>query len=57
MLKEFLVAMGEQYPFGDMGEVLTEDTKVFVKKILKISCEEEREMIGNMTHFLKVARH
>jgi hypothetical protein len=57
MLKEFLVAMGEQYPFGDMGEVLTEDTKVFVKKILKISCEEEREIIGNMTHFLKVARH
>lgn len=57
MPKEILVPMGKQYPFGDMGDVLTEDTKVFVKKILKISCEEEREIIGNMTHFLKVARH
>jgi hypothetical protein len=57
MPKEFLVPMAEQYPFGELGEVLTEDTKVLVKKTLRISCAEEREIIGNMTHFLKVARH
>lgn len=38
MPKEFLVPMAEQYPFGELGEVLTEETSVFVQKTLKISC-------------------
>lgn len=57
MSKQFLVPMAEQYPFGELGEVLTEDTQALVKKTLKISCEEQKEIIRNMTHFLKVARH
>lgn len=57
MPREFIVLMGEQYPFGELGEVLTEDTRALVKKTLKISCEEQREIIRNMTHFLKVAKH
>jgi hypothetical protein len=39
MTQEFIVLMAEQYPFGELGEVLTEDTKALVKKTLKISCE------------------
>jgi flagellar motor component MotA len=57
MPKEFVVDMEETYPFGELGEVLNEDTKAVVRKALKFEGEEERAIIKQMVHFLKAARH
>jgi hypothetical protein len=38
MPKEFVVVMEKMYPFGELGEVLAEDTKALVQKSLKITC-------------------
>jgi hypothetical protein len=37
--------------------VLREDTCAMVKKSLRFNCEQERETIRQMVHFLKAARH
>jgi hypothetical protein len=57
MPKEFIVDMANQYPFGELGEALSEGTKAIVKKTLKCSCENERDVIKQMVHFLKAAKH
>lgn len=49
--------MGSKYPFGELGETITEDTSIAVRKRLHYDSEQEYEIIRHMIHFLKVARH
>jgi hypothetical protein len=49
--------MGAKYPFGELGEVINEDTSTSVLKRLHHTSEEEYELIQHMIHFLKAARH
>lgn len=49
--------MEGSYPWGELAEVLREDTRAMVKKSLRFNSAEEREMIRQMVHFLRAARH
>jgi len=49
--------MSDSYPFGQLGETLTEDTKAHVIKTLHFSSEDQYDMIKQMVHFLKSAKH
>lgn len=41
MKKEFLIEMSESYPFGELGETITEETSINVVKKLSFSNEQE----------------
>jgi hypothetical protein len=45
------------YPWGELGEVMHEDTRAMVKKTLRFGSPEERETIRQMVHFLRAAKH
>lgn len=49
--------MSSQYPFGELGETITQDTSINVVKKLNFSSSEEYDMIQHMVHFLKAAKH
>lgn len=57
MGKEFIIEMSSRYPFGELGETITQETSINVVKKLNFSSPEEYDMIQHMIHFLKAAKH
>ena len=57
MMKEFLVEMKENYPFGELGETITEGTSVKVVKTLPFNNPQEKNMIQQIVHFVKASKH
>lgn len=49
--------MGGTFPWGELGEVMREDTRAMVKKNLRFGSPEERETIRQMVHFLRAVKH